>query len=62
VSEELKDAVVALAAVAYALWRLYRRERLRDGLRDLLSCAELNQDELEPETVVVVEEARRLLG
>jgi hypothetical protein len=32
------------------------------ALRDLLKCAELNQDTLEPETVELIEAAELVLG
>jgi hypothetical protein len=32
------------------------------ALRDLLKCAELNQDDLEPETVELIEAAELVLG
>ena len=39
-----------------------RRKRAEAVLRRLLSCTELNLDELEPETEALVEEARGLVG
>ncbi len=38
-----------------------RQEELVSAIGDLLNCSELNVDELEPETRVVIEEAQRLL-
>ncbi len=38
-----------------------RHEELVSAIGDLLNCPELNFDELEPETRVVIEEAQRLL-